>query len=90
MKTILKPGALGTFLSLLLLCSCATQNPIRLSLPPETSFNATAGRGDWVSGTDMGAMRGHFFGAKNALTTQGGAAYSASISKQHKREHKPL
>jgi hypothetical protein len=39
---------LSVFLSLPLLCSGATQNPSRPKLPPETSFNQSAGRGDWV------------------------------------------
>src|SRR5665213_2535033 len=46
MKTILKVRALGTILSLLLLCSCTTQNSVRPNLPAETSFNKGAGHGD--------------------------------------------
>ncbi len=45
MRTILK-HPLGTLLSLLFLCSCATQNPTRSPLPADAPMNKGAGRGD--------------------------------------------
>jgi NPCBM/NEW2 domain len=40
-----KAGPLGPFLSLLLLCSCATENPVGSTLPAEVPINQEAGRG---------------------------------------------
>jgi hypothetical protein len=53
MKTILKPRALGMFLSLLLLCSCATtHHPSAImlpsALPADVTMNEDAGRGNWL------------------------------------------
>jgi hypothetical protein len=45
---MLKLGTLGAFLSLLLLCSCGTENSIRPRLPAEVSMNEFAGRGGWL------------------------------------------
>jgi hypothetical protein len=45
---MLKPGTLGAFLSLLLLCSCGTENATRPQLPAEVSMNEFAGRGGWL------------------------------------------
>jgi hypothetical protein len=48
MKIILKFHASGIFLSLLLLCSCATKNSIHPQLPADASINKGAGRGDYL------------------------------------------
>ena len=53
MRTILKPRALGIFLSLLLFCSCATTpEPSAIipasELPPDVTMNKAAGRGNWL------------------------------------------
>jgi hypothetical protein len=45
MRTILKHCTLGTLLSLLLLCSCATDASLRSRLPADVTFNKDAGRG---------------------------------------------
>lgn len=45
-KLISKIYALGTILSLLLLCSCATENSIRPKLPADALMNSSAGRND--------------------------------------------
>jgi hypothetical protein len=42
---MLKPGTIGIFLCLLVLCSCATGDPIRSPLPAEVPMNELAGRG---------------------------------------------
>jgi hypothetical protein len=44
MRIILTPRALGIFLGLLLLCSCATQNSIHSQLPATVAMNKDAGR----------------------------------------------
>jgi hypothetical protein len=44
MRIILTPRALGIFLGLLLLCSCATQNSIHSQLPAAVAMNKDAGR----------------------------------------------
>ena len=53
MRTILKPRALGIFLSLLLFCSCATTpEPSAIipasDLPADVTMNKEAGRGNWL------------------------------------------
>ncbi len=53
MKTILMPRALGTFLSLFLLCSCATTPHSSAivpasDLPADVMMNKEAGRGGWL------------------------------------------
>ena len=48
MSTMLKPRVFGVLVSLLLLCSCATQNSIRSGLPADVTLNKNAGRGDWL------------------------------------------
>jgi hypothetical protein len=48
MKTIPKARILGTILSLLLLCSCATKSSTRPPLPADASINKGAGRGDFL------------------------------------------
>jgi hypothetical protein len=48
MKTILKPRVFGVLVSLLLLCSCATVDPVRPRLPADVAFNKDAGRGTWL------------------------------------------
>ena len=48
MSTILKPRVFGGLVSLLLLCSCATQNPTPSRLPADVPFNKNAGRGGWL------------------------------------------
>src|SRR4051794_27823860 len=45
-KLILMPCTIVTLLSLLLLCSCATNNSSRSPLPAAVSFDESAGRGD--------------------------------------------
>jgi hypothetical protein len=40
-----KPGTLGPFLSLMFLCSCATENPVGSTLPADVPINQEAGRG---------------------------------------------
>ena len=49
MKTILKPHTIGIFLSLLFLCSCATEHPAQL--PADVLMNKGAGRGDELLAT---------------------------------------
>jgi hypothetical protein len=44
-RTVLKQRAPGAGLGLLLLCSCATDNPARPPLPPAVAMNKSAGRG---------------------------------------------
>lgn len=44
----MKSRALGPFLSLLLLCSCATERPIRPELPHSVTMNKDAGRSGWL------------------------------------------
>jgi hypothetical protein len=44
MKRIINPRGLGVFLSLLL-CSCATENPVPSQLPAAVAINKDAGRG---------------------------------------------
>ena len=46
MRKFLKICAFGTILSLLLLCSCATENSIRPKLPADALMNSSAGRND--------------------------------------------
>src|SRR5215469_12365324 len=41
-------SVVGFFTLCLLLSSCAIHRPDHLNLPPETSFNHTAGCGDWL------------------------------------------
>jgi hypothetical protein len=48
MKLIFKVCAIGTILSLLFLCSCATKNSVSLQLPADASINPEAGRGGWL------------------------------------------
>ncbi len=48
MKTILTPPLLGTLLSLLLLCSCATENSIHSQLPATVAMNKDAGRSQLI------------------------------------------
>ena len=48
MRTILKPCVFGGFVSLLLLCSCATVDPARPRLPADVHFNKNAGCGGWL------------------------------------------
>jgi hypothetical protein len=48
MKIILKVRTLGTILSLLFLCSCATKSPIHPQLPADAPINKGAGRGDFL------------------------------------------
>jgi hypothetical protein len=53
MSTILRLRALGIFLSLLLLCSCATTpDPSAIipasELPADVTMNKEAGRGNWL------------------------------------------
>ena len=45
---MLKPRVFGGFVSLLLLCSCATVDPARPRLPADVPFNKNAGRGNWL------------------------------------------
>ncbi len=45
---MLKPGAIRTFLSLLIVCSCAAEDAIGSQLPAEVSMNELAGRGGWL------------------------------------------
>jgi hypothetical protein len=45
---MLKPRVFGFLVSLLLLCSCATGEPIRSQLPADVAFNKDAGRGTWL------------------------------------------
>src|SRR5579863_5036953 len=44
-KTVLKPRGLGLFMSLLLLCSCATEKSVHQRLPADVAMNEEAGRG---------------------------------------------
>jgi hypothetical protein len=48
MRTMLKPCVFGGFVSLLLLCSCATVDPARPRLPADVPFNKNAGCGGWL------------------------------------------
>jgi hypothetical protein len=48
LKTTLKLRGQGIFLSLLLLCSCATENSIHPRLPADVTMNKEAGRGGLV------------------------------------------
>jgi hypothetical protein len=45
---MLKPCVFGGFVSLLLLCSCATVDPARPRLPADVPFNKNAGCGGWL------------------------------------------
>ena len=48
MKAVLKPCKLVTMLSLLLLCSCATENSIHSQLPATVAMNKDAGRSQLI------------------------------------------
>jgi len=48
MKAVLKPCKLVTMLSLLLLCSCATENSIHSQLPAPVAMNKDAGRSQLI------------------------------------------
>lgn len=48
MKTILTPPLFGTWLSLLLLCSCATEKSASSRLPAPVPINKEAGREGWL------------------------------------------
>jgi hypothetical protein len=48
MKTILKLRGAGRFMSLLLLCSCATENAVHQRLPANVMMNEDAGCGNWL------------------------------------------
>jgi len=48
MRIIVTPWLFGPWLSLLLLCSCATENPMPSRLPAEVPINKEAGRGGWL------------------------------------------
>jgi hypothetical protein len=45
---MLKPRVFGGLVSLLLLCSCATERPTRPRFPADVTLNKNAGRGGWV------------------------------------------
>ncbi len=51
MKNEARSGTAGVFLSLLLLCSCATGNPSRPRLPADVPLNPAAGRGGLLTVT---------------------------------------
>ncbi len=51
LETILKARGPGMFMSLLLLCSCAAQNPVRHQLPAPVTINKEAGRGGHLTVT---------------------------------------
>src|ERR1035437_3483983 len=48
MRTMLSARVFGVLSSLLLLCSCATQQSTRSRLPADVPFNQNAGRGGWL------------------------------------------
>jgi hypothetical protein len=45
---MLKPRLFGVLVSLMLLCSCATEKPTRSQLPADATLNKNAGRGGWI------------------------------------------
>ena len=51
LRTTLKPRLFGVLASLLLLCSCATEQPTRSHLPADVAFNKDAGRATWLTVT---------------------------------------
>jgi len=51
MRTILTPPFFGTFLSLLLLCSCVTENSVPSRLPADVPINRDAGCGNLLQVT---------------------------------------
>jgi len=47
-RTMFKPGTLGLFWGLTLLCCCTAENTAGSSLPTEVTINQEAGRGGWL------------------------------------------
>lgn len=47
-RTMFKLGPLGSSLSLVFLCCCATENVVGATLPAEVPINKEAGRGGWL------------------------------------------
>ena len=44
-RTMIKPGPLGPYLSLMFLCCCATEHAVGSTLPADVPINQEAGRG---------------------------------------------